>query len=251
MVTHPPVRLVLLHHAGGSRLAYRGWERHLPVEWEVRALDAPGRGLAHGLPLAPRVDDMALSLLDRALDGLDRPLALFGHSMGAAVAARMAGLLRAGAGPAPVWLGLSGWTARPGRGRAVAEAMTDDEVVDLVAGLGGTPSEGLGDPLWRRMVLPALRADLAAMAGFDPLVDTDWLHVPVSVFGGRDDPAVSQARLAALGAAAHRLVGVHVHPGGHFYLTERAGVLAGQITDDIREALRATTRDPRLTTRGT
>ncbi|MBM7774864.1 surfactin synthase thioesterase subunit [Actinokineospora baliensis] len=246
-MTGTPVRLVLTHHAGGSRLAYRGWDRHLPADWEVLALDAPGRGLAHRQPLLDRVEDIADALLDRAVDGLDRPLALFGHSMGAAVAARMAGRLRAGAGPAPVWLGLSGWTARPGRGRAAADAMTDDEVLDLVDSLGGTSRDLLRDPLSRRMLLPALRADLTATARFDPMADPGWLDVPLSVFGGRDDPAVSQARLAALGAAAKRLVGVHVHPGGHFYLAERPAELAGQITDDIGRALRRT----ELSTRGT
>jgi surfactin synthase thioesterase subunit len=231
-----PVRLVLTHHAGGSRLAYRGWEKYLPADWEVLALDAPGRGLAHEQPPAANLDEVAAALLDRALGGLDRPLALFGHSMGAAVASRMAGLLLAKGGPEPVWLGLSGWTARRGRGQAV-DVMTDEQFLDLLHGMGGTPPGLLIDPALRQLVLPALRADLAALEGFDPLGDTAWLGVPISVFGGRDDPWVTEARLAALGAAARRLVGVHVHPGGHFYLADRPSEVARQIAHDVLSAM--------------
>ncbi|WNV87751.1 alpha/beta fold hydrolase [Umezawaea sp. Da 62-37] len=247
------VRLVLAHHAGGSRLAYRGWEEHLPDDWEVLALDVPGRGLAHDRPPARDLDEVAAALLDRALDGLDRPLALFGHSMGAAVVSRMAGLLLAGCGPAPVWLGLSGWTARPGRGRAGVEAMTDGQFLDLLADMGGTPPGLLADPALRRFVLPALRADLAVLEEFDPVGDTTWLETPISVFGGRDDPGATEARLAGLAAAARRLIGVHVHPGGHFYLAERPGEIARQIVHDVRSAQRATAtpNDPQLITRGT
>lgn len=253
MVTRDrPVRLVLAHHAGGSRLAYRGWDKHLPADWEVLALDAPGRGLAHDRPLTHDLDQVAATLLDRALDGLDRPLAFFGHSMGAAVVSRMAALLLARGGPAPVWLGLSGWTARPGRGSSEVERMTDEQLLGVLRGIGGTPQGLLADPELRQLVLPALRADLAALAGFDPLADPAWLGVPLSVFGGRDDPGVAEARLAALGAAAPRLVGVHVHPGGHFYLAERREEVARQIVHDVRAASPAAApHDPQLTTRGT
>jgi surfactin synthase thioesterase subunit len=248
MVTGEPVRLVLVHHAGGSRLLYHGWARHLPASWQITAADAPGRGLAHHLPLPHDLDDVAEPLAARIAAAPPMPLALFGHSMGAAVAARVVALIARRGGPAPLWLGLSGWAARRTADRASVAAMSDDELADLLTSMGGTPRQLLADTgLWRYL-MPSLRADLCALAGFDPFADRAWLDVPLSLFTGRDDPSVGEAHLAALGAAARRLAQVHVHPGGHFYLTERAAQVTAQIVHDVRTAL-AAAPDPRLTTR--
>lgn len=241
-VSDPGVRLVLAHHAGGSRLLYRGWERRLPAGWEVVALDAPGRGFEHDVPASRDIDGIVDSALDRVLDGLDRPLALFGHSMGAAVVSRMANRLHGAGAAEPVWLGLSGWAAQPGVGAAAVRAMSDDDVRRFLSVRDGTPAPLLHDPDFWPLICPLLRANLEALARFDPMAGRAWLELPLSLFGGRDDPQPTGAQLAVLGSRAQRLVATHVHPGGHFYLTDAAGDVTQQIASDIDTALGRRTR---------
>jgi surfactin synthase thioesterase subunit len=236
----PPVRLVLLHHAGGSRLFYRGWERWLPASWEVLALDAPGRGFQHGKPAVTGIGAMVDFVLDQVVDGADRPVALFGHSMGALVAAEVTNRLLDGAGPAPVWLGLSGWDAqRPAEARVPGgiATLSDDDLRAQVLAMGGTPAQLLADPELWRLVGPLLRADLSVVASYDPAVDRSWLNVPLSLFGGRDDRVAPASRLTELAQAADRPTGLHLYQGGHFYLTEHAGDVARRVSGAVRSTL--------------
>jgi surfactin synthase thioesterase subunit len=232
------VRLVLLHHAGGSRLIFQGWQRWLPGHWEVIAPDAPGRGQRHDVPLVRDIDALVDHVLGEALAGLDGPLALFGHSMGAAVAAALTNRLLAGAGPAPAWLGLSGWGAQRSDD---ADELTDDELRARLLALGGTQAEFLADPGYWRLLRPLLRADLAVLAGHELDASRDWLDVPLSVFGGRSDTVARPDRLTALAGAARRLVGLHLYPGGHFYLNDHASDVARQVAADVLAATDAMT----------
>ncbi|HVK19971.1 MAG TPA: alpha/beta fold hydrolase [Actinokineospora sp.] len=244
MVTGPaadrPVRLVLLHHAGGSRLVFRGWDRALPADWEVLAVDAPGRGFHHDLPALDNFDAMVEFVCGLALAELDRPLAIFGHSMGGAVATGVANRLIARGGPVPVWLGVSGWGAERRTTAGAVErlrAETSDDLRARLTKMGGTPASLFADPVLWRMVEPLLREDLTVVADHDPTADRSWLRVPLSLFGGRSDAVVSERRLTELAAAAKTLIGLHLYAGNHFYLTDHVIHVTRQIIADVRAAL--------------
>ncbi|WP_254716813.1 thioesterase II family protein [Actinomadura sp. WMMB 499] len=115
-VRDPELRLVVFHHAGGSSAAYVPLVRALPGDWELLLLDLPGRGRLHRAP--PETDMAALVAAATAevMAWTGPPVALFGHSLGAIVAAETARSLRA-CGVRPSWLGVSGRAApvpRPG-----------------------------------------------------------------------------------------------------------------------------------------
>ena len=248
MVTCEPVRLVLLHHAGGSRLLYRGWASHLPKAWDIIVPDAPGRGFAHNSPLPDSIDDIAAPIAEQIAVAEPMPLGIFGHSMGAAVAVRVTTLLAEQGAPAPFWLGLSAWSGEPRHSTNTMVGTSEDQLTDLLLQIGGTPTRMLTEPTLRRLILPILRADLTALSKFDPRSDLDWLEVPISLFAGRDDAANDLDWQVQMKTAARMLIGTHVHPGDHFYLTDRAAKVAAQIVDDMRIAL-GLTPAPHLTTR--
>ena len=74
------VRLLCFPFAGGGAMIYRGWDKLLPADVDVCAVELPGRGARQGE--AP-IDDMNRLLDDLAPDIeplLDRPVVLFGHT---------------------------------------------------------------------------------------------------------------------------------------------------------------------------
>src|SRR3712207_5548265 len=111
-VFHPApgdaVRLVCLPHAGGSASFFFPVSKLLTPAVEVLAIQYPGRQTRRhepGIDSIPVLADEIFAAL-RHLD--DRPLALFGHSMGAVLAYEIALRMRRANLPSPVRLFASG-----------------------------------------------------------------------------------------------------------------------------------------------
>ncbi|MEU7133059.1 alpha/beta fold hydrolase [Streptomyces sp. NPDC046261] len=221
-------RLLCFPHAGGAASAFRGWAAGLPASVEVTAVQYPGRQDRY--EEAPASDMTALVAAITGSIGplLDRPVAFFGHSMGATVAYEVARALPRELRPALVHLFASARRA-PDRCRPPGPEFRGDEgVLRYVRDLGGTGAALLDHPELLAVALPALRADFA-------LIDTYRhrpgapLMCPVTALVGSDDtyntPADAQewARFTTAG------FGLHVLPGGHFY-TETA-------TDELLEVV--------------
>ncbi|MFJ5779692.1 thioesterase II family protein [Streptomyces sp. NPDC093094] len=231
------LRLFVFHHAGGSHLAYRDWPRLFPAGWDVRLVDAPGRGLCGDRPAigdALRLVSWFRSELDAELRG---PFALFGHSMGGLIAYELTRALVA-EGRAPMWLGLSArGIPRPGGDGTRRHLLSDAGLRRELALMGGTPAEVLDDPELWELFSPAIRGDLRLVETWRPLPDPAPLPVPLSVYGGTDDPVAPPDRLAGWAAHSTHPLGLRLFEGGHFYFQPDPAPLTARITADIRAAL--------------
>ncbi|MQT78291.1 thioesterase II family protein, partial [Pseudomonas helleri] len=88
-------RLVCLAHAGGSASFFRPWLAHLPGDIDLLAVQSPGREERFNETHIRCLDSLA-GHIGAALQTLPaRPLLLFGHSMGAALAYAVAVRLQA------------------------------------------------------------------------------------------------------------------------------------------------------------
>lgn len=230
------VRLFCFPYAGGGARAYTPWARELPGEVELVALRPPGRETRIGEPpyrsLGPLVSELAEVVRPWTAD---KPYLLYGHSMGALVAYELTRRFRDAGIASPAKLVVSGRRA-PHAGREVERLhdLPDDDLVDALDRLGGTPDAVLDNREVMSLLLPTIRADLAVVEGYDH-VPGPPLSVPVSAYGGRDDPWVDAASLAAW---ARHTVGpfraVQV-PGAHFFLAGAADVFLSALSAEIRE----------------
>jgi len=225
------MRLYCFPHAGGHSLAYRQWPHGLPKSVEVVSIQLPGR--ANRLRERPIASMKELvDHIIRALDGeTEVPYAFFGHSMGAILAwAVTHGLADAGR-PLPRHLIVSGR-----RGPRVADrepklsGLTDAAFIAAIKDrYGGIPDELARHADVMELLLPPLRADIAAVEGLE-LPAAKRLPMPISAFGGRDDRMTTHDDLAAWSDETSCELRLRVYPGGHFYLEEQRAVLLGEIT---------------------
>lgn len=226
------VRLVCLPHAGGSSSFYFPLSRALSPAVEVLAVQYPGR---QDRRLEPHIDSLP-ELADRIAEVIrpldDRPLALFGHSMGAVLAYEVALRMRDAGLPAPVRIFVSGRRA-PSRDRDERLHLASDaDLLAEVRGLGGPHAALLGDPEIMDMVMPALRSDYRAVEKYR------WesgrvLDCPVTVLTGDSDPRLSIEEAAAWEDHTTGLTELQVFPGGHFYLVEENARVSALIEDRL------------------
>jgi len=99
---------------------------------------------------------------------LDRPFALFGHSMGALLAYELARELERTGARAPLRLFVSGFRAPdlPARGDPL-HVLPDDALAGRLNEFGGTPTKVMESNAMMELFLPPARADLAACETYE------------------------------------------------------------------------------------
>ena len=214
--------LVCFPHAGGSASYYFPVSAALSPAVEVLAVQYPGRQDRRAEPAAATIGELADGIT-AALRPLTGPsTAFFGHSMGAVLAFEVARRL----GPdGPATLFVSGRRA-PSRHRPEAvHRAGDDAVLAELRKLDGTDARLMGDEELRSMILPALRADYQAVETY--VADPDAvLDRPIVALVGDADPRTTPAEAESWRRHTTGRFGLHVFPGGHFYLAaERDRVL--------------------------
>jgi len=208
--------------------AFRLWPSGLPVNTEVFGVQYPGRGSRIGEAPIDRIAVMAQFIMRALLARPPRPTVFFGHSMGSLVAFEVARLLGASGHPLPVHMLLSGH-APPHlpAGHPPLSHLPDLDFLEQLNQLyAAVPAELLQHPDVLALLLPALRADIAAVE-HHLASPRAALACPVTAFGGADDVTATPAQLAAWRDATTASFRLRLFPGGHFYInTQREAVLA-------------------------
>jgi surfactin synthase thioesterase subunit len=218
------VRLFCFPFAGGSAHMFRHWQGILPEQIDLCLVHLPGRRhLATERPFT-RLDLLVDAIAQAIVPEVFRPFAFYGHSMGALIAYELARTLRVRYDCEPTQLFLSGRRAAQLShvGRRTYD-LPDSEFLKEIESLNGTPRDLLDDPEARKLFLPLLRADfeLAETYNYKPSAP---LSCPMIVYGGVDDPQVSEADLAVWRQQTTGEFLLRVLPGDHFFIrsNERA-----------------------------
>lgn len=229
------VRLVCFPHAGGSASFFFPMVQPLAPDVEVVAVQYPGRQDRRGEPNVgsiPELADQSFAALRRLAD---RPLALFGHSMGAVLAYEVALRMRDAGLPGPVRLFASGRRA-PSRYRDERVHLAPDHrIIAELRLLSGTNASLLADPELLEMIMPAVRSDYRAIETYrhDPQRRLDR---PITVLTGDDDPRVTMDEARAWAEHTTAPIDLHVLTGGHFFLVDRSDQVIALLRQQLSRA---------------
>jgi medium-chain acyl-[acyl-carrier-protein] hydrolase len=191
------VLLISFPHAGGSAASLNGWVRRLPAEIGLERVQLPGRDPSGAERPHRSIERLMPDLSAKLLPRLDRPFALYGHSLGALVAYEFARSVRAKGLAGPVALFVSGRRA-PQCPLLLSPLydLPDELLIRRLAEFGGTPDGLMRHAKWREHLLPALRADLEMSDRYEYRSERP-LDCPIFAFRGVADDIASPAELCA------------------------------------------------------
>lgn len=202
---------------------FHRWTRHLPDDVAMVPIRLPGReDRLNEQPytdLSQLADDAAAAIADVQY----QPYLLVGHSFGGYVALEtLRRLLRIGYPPPAKLVVAACGAPRTGKARQPIADLPDDEFVAAVSErYDGIPAAVRERADLLAMVLPALRADMRMIEGYDNAtiepVDTDILAL-----GGADDVGVAPSRLNEWRQLTTGRFAMRLFPGGHFFLHPQA-----------------------------
>jgi pyochelin biosynthesis protein PchC len=239
------VQLVCFPHAGGSASFYFPVSAALTPAIDVAAVQYPGRQDRRAEPNVGSISDLADAIFNAVRPLATRPLAFFGHSMGAILAYEVAVRLEdAGAAPL-VRLYVSSRRAPSCHRKEGLHQQSEQALIAELEHLSGTSSDLLADPEALAMILPAVKSDYRAIETYRP-VGTRPVRAPVTALIGEEDPRVTVDEAKAWGRHSTASFDLQVLPGGHFYLIDRrhevirfiAGDLAIDAAESPRDVLR-------------
>jgi medium-chain acyl-[acyl-carrier-protein] hydrolase len=234
-------RLFCLPYGGGGAAIFREWPRDLWPEIEVWHVQLPGREARHREPLVTRMDSLVTPLVEALVPHLDRPYAVFGHSMGALIGFELVRFLRRQGVPDPVHLLASARRApHVPDVRPPLHTLPDPDLVEqLCRRYNGMPRAVLESPDLMRLFVPVIRADLTLTETYvyEP---EEPLACPISAFGGLEDGAVTRDDLAAWGDQTRGSFTLRMLPGSHFFLQALRPRLVSAIAADLTQTLAET-----------
>ena len=217
------VRIIVFPHAGGSSSYYFNASRAISEFAETHVVQYPGRQERRSDPLVPSISGMAEAVA-REIEGMpEKPLVLFGHSMGASVAFDVARKLE-GKGYALAALFVSSRIAPSSNGLA-SYPKNDMEIIQEITRHGGTDRAILEDGDFLQMTLPVLRSDYKAIREYMPDPESA-VCCPIYAMAGDNDLGIPGT--AMLKWRKHTRAGftLKCFSGGHFFVHEAVDDMA-------------------------
>ncbi len=211
-----PIALLCLPCAGASATMYERWRFRAPRWIQVIPVELPGRGVRATEPFSTDFAALVEQLCLEHARILERPHALFGHSMGGLLAHGMAAHALRHHRRLPAMLFTSASPAPSTDSWKFSGKDNDATLLQDLRRYGGAPEDVFDCPEMLRVALDTLAADYVVCNSVQSR-EPARLPVPLRVLAGRDDDIKLQ-QLAAWREETHASFALHWFNGGHFYL---------------------------------
>lgn len=181
--------LICLPYAGGSSVNYLPWQSKINLKIKLHPVELKGRGrrLNEGLPSS--IDEVVEDIFNKEFLNLinKEEYALFGHSMGGVIAYELyLKTLKLGK-RLPKHIFFSGCEAPYTRStNDISHNLPDEEFINKIVNLGGTPREVVEDINFKRYFLPIIKNDFKILENYKTVFKGELLCDFSILYGNKD-----------------------------------------------------------------
>jgi surfactin synthase thioesterase subunit len=215
-------RVFAFPHSGGAGVAnFSSWLKIWPASIELCAVELPGRPARVAEPPFRDFRSLGDAILEQVEPLCDVPFAVFGASIGGAMAYYLVRDLEArGLRPRHLFLASCPVPTYGVPHRAVYHDLPDADFIKVVErAYGGTMSTRL-KPEVLRALMPGLRADFEMMETNRVPPDPQPVRCPITAYAGVMDSMLPVASIEAWGGWTDQPFSFHALDRAHFFLVE-------------------------------
>ena len=214
------MRLFCFPHAGGAASFFRMWHQWLPDSIEVCPIQLPGRWERIHEPAFRSLEALMEAMTNPLQDYMDKPFALFGHSLGALIAYELVRKIqKVSDGLRLIHLFISSRRApHVPAPQPYLHLLPDDQLLTSLSGRSADHKAGGRQNLhMQKAFLSVIRNDyeMGETYTYSP---GPLLSIPLTVFGGLQDPRLSIEQLQAWQAYTDKSFSIQMFEGKHFYI---------------------------------
>ncbi len=228
------VKLFCFPFAGGSATVFNQWRQFLQKDIELAPMELAGRGRRIRDPHYDSIAEAADDVYSKIVQDLDVvPYALFGHSMGSAIALELTYKIIAQGHKMPIHIFFSGRNAPhvPKDDEKMFHLMSEEQFRTEVVELGGTPKEFFEHPELMEIFLPLLRNDFKNNETYAQDENSiKPLDCNITAMYGKEDDMIT-SNIEEWRKYSKQDFRLHAFDGDHFYLFDNAEVVIDFIND--------------------
>ena len=231
------IRLVCFHYAGGGASIFQQWGSQLPEYIEVVAVQLPGReDRFKDQPIAD-INTVTTLLQVELSCLLDKPYAVFGHSMGAILSYEWLRAVKKNNWSSPFLYIPAGRQAPhiPNKSPPLCLSPDQEFVEGLIKKYPDTMRAALENTELRQLSMPKLRADFTLAETYEYKPGTT-LDCPILALAGQQEYCIEEHELLAWENHTTNSISTSRLPGDHFFILSSRSALLYFISGKLKAA---------------
>jgi len=227
------IRLFCFSYAGGGASTFYSWLDYLSPYIELISIQLPGRESRFDEDFITDMDSLSDIIATNILPLLDKPYAIFGHSLGAIISFELIRKLKDWNKTLPLVLIFSGRGAPSSKNkRELIYNLSDGEFINKLEAYNGLPESILNDKELLEYFLPIIRADFKLSQTYK-YKDVEALNIPIVALTGLYDNTVELSDVLLWQNHTKLKFLYYVLEGDHFFIKEQKIKVINIINDEI------------------
>lgn len=229
------MKLVCFPYAGGSASIYTKWNHFIDCSIDIIPFELPGRGIRFGEELCDNMDRLIEDIYKHLKDMFEiDDYMLYGHSMGSWIVYYLGKMIQKNKNRIPYSLFLSGRHApHIQKSNDISYLMDDDEIINRIYALGGTPKEFMENSELSQIYIPIIRNDLKLLASCKIENSECKFDCDITVFNGLQDTLIKED-IIEWNQYTNQNFKFYQFDGGHFFINQFADKMLTIISKQVK-----------------